>query len=198
MNSDVETRVRSSLRAYADLVEERGPAVVPARPAAGTVRRWRAPALVSAAAVLAVLGSVWLVDVQGWGVDPVLAPAPTTVEAGPEVAGDRATGSAAPEAAGPDTGDASIAKPGAPSVGVPYLFELYTHCGITGAWIGGVWFAAVPPLVDGAGGPPAGWANPSQPGTLTLLTSQEALFRDPAGHQVRFRAAPGSEPPPCD
>jgi hypothetical protein len=198
MNSDIETRVRSSLRAYADLVEEHGPAVVPARPAAGVVRRWRAPALVSAAAVLALLGAFWLVDVQGWGDYPALAPAPATAEADPGGAADRTTGSAAPEAAGHATGDASIAMPGSPTVGVPYLFELYTHCGVTGAWIGGDWFAAVPPLLNGAGGPPAGWANPSQPGTLTLLTSDEALFRDPAGHEVRFRAAPGSEPPPCD
>jgi hypothetical protein len=198
MNTEIEARLRSSLRAYADLVEEREPAVVPARPKKGAARRWRAPALVSAAAVLAVLGTVWLVGVQGWGADPVLAPAPATQVAGPEGAADDASGSADPEVADPASGDASIALPGSPTVGVPYLFELYTHCGVTGARIGGTWFAAEPPLVDDAGGAPSGWADPSQPGTLTLLTSTDAVFRDPVGHEVRFHAAPGSEPDPCD
>ena len=34
--------------------------------------------------------------------------------------------------------------------------------------------------------PPAGWGNPSQQGTMTLLSPARAVFRDDAGHQVLF------------
>ncbi len=34
---------------------------------------------------------------------------------------------------------------------------------------------------------PRGWGNPYQQGTMTLLSPAEAVFRDRAGHQVRFR-----------
>jgi hypothetical protein len=72
----------------------------------------------------------------------------------------------------------------------PYL--LYTHCGIDEARIGNRYYQAVRPLSDGQGNPPAGWGNPYQRGTMTLLSSDEALFRDATGHQVLFRLRPGA------
>jgi hypothetical protein len=42
------------------------------------------------------------------------------------------------------------------------------------------------PKSFGSGNPPAGWGNPSQPGTMTLLSSAKAVVRDDAGHQLLF------------
>jgi hypothetical protein len=69
-------------------------------------------------------------------------------------------------------------------------FTLYTHCGIDEARIGSRYFEAVHPLSDGAGNPPAGWGNPFQQGTMTLLSPTTAVFRDDAGHKVVFRLRP--------
>jgi hypothetical protein len=71
-------------------------------------------------------------------------------------------------------------------------YQLYTHCGIDEARIGSRYFEAVHPLSDGQGNPPPGWGNPYQPGTMTLLSTAEAVFRDHAGHQVQFRLRPGA------
>jgi hypothetical protein len=69
---------------------------------------------------------------------------------------------------------------------------LLTHCGIDEARIGSSYFEAVQPLSDGQGNPPAGWGNPFQPGTVTLLSPTEARFQDHAGHHVLFRLRPGA------
>ncbi len=74
--------------------------------------------------------------------------------------------------------------------GSPQPYQLYTHCGIDEARIGGRYFEAVHPLSDGQGNPPPGWGNPFQQGTMTLLSPTEAVFRDRAGHQVQFRLRP--------
>lgn len=71
-------------------------------------------------------------------------------------------------------------------------YTLLTHCGIDEARIGGRYFEAVHPLSDGQGNPPAGWGNPFQLGTITLLSPAEALFQDRAGHQVLFRLRRGA------
>jgi hypothetical protein len=76
---------------------------------------------------------------------------------------------------------------------VPYA--LYTHCGIDEANIGGRWFEADHPLSDGNGNPPAGWGNPDQPGTITMLSATTAEFRDSLGHVVRFHLVPGATRP---
>jgi hypothetical protein len=67
---------------------------------------------------------------------------------------------------------------------VPY--DLYTHCGIDEARIGNRYFVAAHPLSDGSGNPPAGWGNPFQAGTMTLVSPNEAVFTDKAGHRVVF------------
>jgi hypothetical protein len=93
---------------------------------------------------------------------------------------------------------AQVTAPAGPSttvaaaVGSPQPYQLATHCGIDEARIGNRYFEAVHPLSDGQGNPPPGWGNPSQPGTMTLLSPAEAVFRDHAGHQVYFRLRPGA------
>ena len=195
---DVEARLRASLSAYAEAVDDQPAPRVPVAASARSrspVRGWRAPALV-AAAVLAVTGGVWLLPDRTTGPSSTAAPAEATVLDGDSRA-ESGTGSTT------DSGDSAEGAAGSDAalpaeVGVAHPLDLYTHCGIFGADVGGVWFAADPPLVEGAG-PPAGWGDPYQPGTLTLESTDEAVFRDDAGHELSLRAAPDSErPPPCD
>lgn len=68
----------------------------------------------------------------------------------------------------------------------PVSYTMYTHCGIRFAKIGGRWFEAGRPLSDGSDNPPPGWGNPSQPGTIRMLSASVAEFRDSLGHVVRF------------
>jgi hypothetical protein len=72
----------------------------------------------------------------------------------------------------------------------PVTYDLYTHCGIDEARIGNRYFEAVHPLSDGSGNPPAGWGNPYQAGTMTLVSPTEAVFTDSAGHRVVFTVRP--------
>jgi len=72
-------------------------------------------------------------------------------------------------------------------------YQLYTHCGIDEARIGTRYYAAVHPLSDGSGNPPAGWGNPYQAGTVTLVSGTEAVFTDNAGHRVVFMVRPGAK-----
>lgn len=214
---DVEARLRAALHSYADVVAEQ-PVSRPARTAAphrAAVRGWRT-SILAAAAVLAVAGGTWAV-LDG-GTDPSTTAASgggeaTTLdsdaraEAAPEASTDSSAASAADAsaaeaapagtaAAASDASGALVVLPPA-EVGVVYPFDLYTHCGVLGADVAGVWFAAQPPRVEESG-PPADWGNPYQRGTLTLVSTEEAVFRDDMGHEVELRAAPDSErPPPC-
>jgi hypothetical protein len=206
---DVEARLRASLRAYADVVDET-PAPSPVRTGAGgpersLVRRWRTPALV-AAAVLAVAGGAWLVADDPGAPSPTAAPASTTADSGAEAAaaqppdddgaGMRAAEDQLAAAAEGPAGQLVVVPPA--EIGVWYPFDLYTHCGIHGADVAGVWFAADPPLVQVPAGPPPGWGDPYQRGTLRLESADEAVFRDDAGHEISLRAAESERPPPCD
>jgi hypothetical protein len=79
-------------------------------------------------------------------------------------------------------------------------YRLLTHCGVHSAKVNGSTFFAQPPLDDGNGNPPAGWGNPYDDGSLTLVDEHTAVFRDPAGHTARFTdRPPGPAPiqPPC-
>ena len=176
MVEDVEARLRAALRAHADLVEapsDSAGAPPPARSRSHAGRRRGAAALVAAAAAAVIGGAVWL-------------------GAGGPAESDRA---AAPSSDGPSS-VASAAGPSAPDAGRP--FDLFTRCGVLGADVDGVWFAAEPPLTDGQGNPPDGWGNPDQPGTLTMLSATEAVFRDDAGHEVQLRADDAARPAPCE
>ena len=193
MTDDLERRLRETLHAYADLVEapDDGTTPAPRQPApVRPARRWRGTALAAAAAAAVVSGTVWLVD---------------RPDSGPAASSDADRQASAPAAA-PESGPEAMAGAASagdqalssmPVVGVGYPFDLSTHCGVRGADIGGVWFAADPPLVEGEGSPP-GWADPVQPGTLTLVAADEAVFTDPAGHSVRLRADGSPRPPLCE
>ena len=88
------------------------------------------------------------------------------------------------------TATASSDRPAVAGATRPY--RLYTHCGIDEARIGNRYFEAADPLTDGAGNPPAGWGNPYQQGTMTLLSPTTAVFRDDSGHHIVFRLRPGT------
>jgi hypothetical protein len=195
VSDDLERRLRESLHAYADLVDEPESADLPTRtaPPRGALRGWRGAALGAAAAAAVVSWSFWLVTSDG-DRDVAAGPAATSAEAATPGVPEGDTLAADAAAAAPGEGQALSS----PEVGIAYPFDLYTHCGVLGTDVGGVWFAADPPLVEGAGNPPAGWGNPYQPGTLTLVDAGEALFADEVGHRVRLVADDTARPGPCD
>jgi hypothetical protein len=80
-----------------------------------------------------------------------------------------------------------------PADAVPY--SLYTHCGISEARIESSWYQADTPLSDGSGNPPAGWGNPTQQGWISRVSATEVLFKDSAGHRVRFVLHPETTAP---
>jgi hypothetical protein len=207
----VEARLRASLHAYAEVVDD-GPPVrrrsagAGGLPRSSAVRRWRAPIL-AAAAVLAVAGGTWLVLDPAGAPSPTAAPASATADSAPEAAAAQPPSAADSSGARSSEDEVAAAEAGSAGelvvrppveVGVTYPFDLYTHCGIHGADVGGDWFAVDPPLVEVGANPPAGWGNPYQRGTLTLESTDVAVFRDDAGHELTLRAAQDERPPPCD
>lgn len=66
----------------------------------------------------------------------------------------------------------------------------YTHCGVREAQFAGSYWVTQPAL--GAGSAPAVWGDPQQEGTMRLLDADTAVFRDDAGHQVRFTRRGGA------
>jgi hypothetical protein len=73
-------------------------------------------------------------------------------------------------------------------------FSVYTHCGVESARIDGRWWHASPPLYnEDQSGPPVGWGNPHQEGTLTVESNDRAVF-EAVGERVIFVPAPDNEP----
>jgi hypothetical protein len=73
-------------------------------------------------------------------------------------------------------------------------FDLYTHCGVENTRIRGVWWHANPALYNRwRTGPPPGWGDPYQVGTLTMLSDDRAVF-EALGQQVVFVPAPDNQP----
>ncbi len=73
-------------------------------------------------------------------------------------------------------------------------FNAYTHCGLENIHVGGRWWHAKPPLYNQKRtGPPAGWGDPYQGGTLTLESPDRAVF-EALGQRVIFVPAPDNEP----
>jgi hypothetical protein len=192
VTDDLERRLRESLRAYADLVQapDEGLPTAPARTSAARPnRRWRGMLLAAAAAAAVISGSLWLVDGRD-SVPSAGSASDAQASAGLPQSDSRAAAGAA--------SDSAEALSSLPEVGVGHPFDLPTHCGIRGAEVAGVWFAADPPLVAEGDRPPAGWADPFQPGTLTLVTADAAVFADAAGHEVRLHADEAARPALCE
>jgi hypothetical protein len=73
-------------------------------------------------------------------------------------------------------------------------FSVYTHCGVENVRIDGRWWHAKPPLYNNEQtGPPAGWGDPHQEGTLTVEFPDRAVF-EALGQRVVFVPAPDNEP----
>src|SRR5262245_58711639 len=82
--------------------------------------------------------------------------------------------------------------PDAEPTGTP--FSVYTHCGVENVRINGEWWHAKPPIYnEERSGPPAGWGDPYQAGTLTIESSERAIF-EALGQRVVFVPAPDNEP----
>jgi hypothetical protein len=88
------------------------------------------------------------------------------------------------------TGDKSVA------IGETYWHVLFTHCGIEQTDFGGRDWVAEPILADGNRNPPAGWGNPTEPGTMTLVSTDRAEFRSRDGQRTAtFRPRAATDPP---
>lgn len=86
------------------------------------------------------------------------------------------------------TQNASVAEPSSTP------FSVYTHCGVENVRIDGQWWHAKPPLYnDERTGPPEGWSDPHQEGTLTMESTERAVF-EALGQRVVFVPAPDNEP----
>ena len=125
---------------------------------------------------------------QGTLAGPLLACAAAVLLTAGCARGEAVTGEpgpvTAPAVAGTGAGTAAAAR--------SMAYDLYTHCGVDEAKIGARFYEAVTPLSDGNGNPPAGWGNPYQAGTMTLVSATEAVFTDKAGHRVVFAVRPGA------
>ena len=197
MSDELERRLRDSLRAYADLVEAPADDALPIRPTAPrpALRRWRGAILAAAAAAAVVTGSVWAVSDRDGDSTTAAGAGGSAMSAQDDTRADAPASDSGAAAAAESGGLADSAAPaaGLPLPGAPVPYVLYTHCGIYGGDIGGAWFAADPPLVEEYG-PPDGWGNPEQPGTVQLLTADEAVFTDDLGHSVRLQRNEAARP----
>jgi hypothetical protein len=139
---------------------------------AASVTQWEIPtsALAVAAAVLAlVLAVAIIVEITSSGLRPLP----------PQVA------SVAPQPLGngqfrfyPRSGHADL--------GVRYRFQLLTHCGLDSPtamdFDGSFWDpVSSGPASDGNGKPPAGYGNPYDQGTITLISPTRAQYRSRTG-----------------
>ena len=105
---------------------------------------------------------------------PTPAPSPTT---------PTATRTPAPMPTAAPTLDGAPAE-----IGVRYRHTLYTHCGVRYANFDGRRWLADPVL--GEANPPPGWGNPSDPGTMELVSQDRALFLSFSGERAFFIPAP--------
>ena len=82
--------------------------------------------------------------------------------------------------------ESSCDGPGA-RLNVAYKYRLSTHCGVTVTRFDGRTFYVA--TLYPADLPP-GLGNPVDTGTMTLLSSHTAVYRDPAGRSLQFADAP--------
>jgi hypothetical protein len=105
--------------------------------------------------------------------------------------------------AGPPGGDAAAPVPSAsspvavaPSPGEVRL-SLSTHCGVRDAEVGGVYWAADPPL--GNGNEPPGWGDPETQGRWRQTGETTAVFLADSGVSAAFVRAERPDPyPACE
>ncbi len=84
------------------------------------------------------------------------------------------------------------------TVGVPYRFQLYTHCGLDWPlavdFDGSFWDPIGPgPASDGSGNPPSGYGNPFDQGTMTLISPTLTQYRSSGGKVMQFSRHAGPE-----
>ncbi len=84
------------------------------------------------------------------------------------------------------------------SVGVSYRFQLYTHCGLDYPlavdFDGSYWDPIGPgPASDGSGNPPAGYGNPFDQGTMTLISPTLTQYKSSGGKVMQFSRHAGPE-----
>ena len=77
------------------------------------------------------------------------------------------------------------------TLGVPYRFNLYTHCGLDWPpavdFDGSLWDPIGPGAVsDGSGSPPAGYGNPYDQGVMTLISPTLARYRSSGELVIQF------------
>lgn len=73
-------------------------------------------------------------------------------------------------------------------------FTVYTHCGVENVRIDGQWWHAKPPLYNrDRSGPPEGWGDPHQDGSLTMVAPDRAVF-EALGQRVVFVPAAENKP----
>lgn len=91
---------------------------------------------------------------------------------------------------GPDVSRAPCAR--GVGQGVPYRFQLLTHCGIDWAYVDGRYWIPKPKVET-----PPEWAGIAE-GTITLVARDQAVFEADSGGEARFVPAPVSyRPQPC-
>jgi hypothetical protein len=102
----------------------------------------------------------------------------------------------------PDTGVPASSAPapggiGAPNDTSPQPFTLFTKCGVTFTDFQKVTWYADPQLVDASGGPPPGFGNPTDRGTMQRVSTHEADYVSSSGRKVVFHdtLVPGASPP---
>jgi len=64
------------------------------------------------------------------------------------------------------------------------------------ARIDGDWWETEP-LNDGNANPPAGWGNPFDDGSLTIVDVDTAAYRSSSDEEVTFVRTDADGPPPC-
>jgi hypothetical protein len=81
-------------------------------------------------------------------------------------------------------------------IGMGYRYELPTHCGVEHAYFDDRWWTATPRLYESEArvNPPPGWGNPMEPGTMRLVSRDEARFVADSGHTARFKPRPKRGP----
>ena len=86
----------------------------------------------------------------------------------------------------------ALAEDDPAEIGMDYRYRLPTHCGVEYAFFSGRWWTATPQLYENEAkvNPPPGWDNPTEPGTMRLVSRDEASFVGDSGDTARFVPGP--------